>query len=70
MNVALVTALQQGLANNENDNTSELVSTNKSLAKAMQQMEMRCKVLEEKKNRLKEYKKMVKSSLFLVCMHC
>jgi len=33
-------------------------------------MEMRYKIMEEKKNRLKPYKKMVKLSTYMVCIHC
>ena len=36
----------------------------------MEQMEFRCKILEEKKTRLKQYKKMVNSSMFMICVHC
>lgn len=67
---ALLLALEQGLTANDNDGTNELVETNKNLSAAVDKMEMRCKVLEDKNEKLKRYKRMIQNSLALQCIHC
>ncbi len=36
----------------------------------MEKMEIRCKILEEKCEKLKNFKKMIKNSCSLQCLHC
>lgn len=67
---ALLLALEQGMHGNENEGTSELVETNKNLSAALDKMEARCKVLEDKCEKLKKYKRMVKNSSTLQCAYC
>lgn len=62
--------LLEGINNNENENTNELVETNRYLSAAMEKMEIRCKILEEKCDKLKNFKKMIKNSCSLQCLHC
>jgi len=54
----------------EKEGTSELVETNKNLSAALDKMEARCKVLEDKCEKLKKYKRMVKNSSSLQCAYC
>jgi PX domain. len=54
----------------EHEGTNDLVETNRNLSAAVDKMEMRCKVLEEKNEKLKKYKRMVKNSTALQCLHC
>jgi hypothetical protein len=54
----------------DSENTTELVETNRNLSAAMDKIEMRCKILEEKGEKLKRFKKMVKSCSTLQCLHC
>jgi hypothetical protein len=44
------------------ESASELVETNRNLSAAMDKLELRCKILEEKSDKLKKFKKMVKNS--------
>ena len=67
---ALLMALEQGKFNSESEASSELVETNRHLSAAVDKMEARCKVLEEKLEKAKQYKRMVKNSNALQCAHC
>jgi len=49
----MLQALQSGMNNMSKSNNSELMATNRSISNQLEQMEMRYKILEEKKNRLK-----------------
>lgn len=60
----------EGINNNDNENTNELVETNRYLSAAMEKIEIRCKILEEKAEKLKNFKKMVKNSSSMQCLHC
>ena len=51
-------------------NTSELVETNKNLSAALDKMEMRCKIFEEKLEKSKTFKKMIKNAISLQCLSC
>ena len=67
---ALLMALEQGLHNGESEATNELVETNRHLSAAVDKMEARCKMLEEKIEKAKRFKRMVKNSSALQCAHC
>ncbi|KRX10134.1 Phox homologous domain [Pseudocohnilembus persalinus] len=67
---ALLMALQQGMNHQDQENAGELMETNKNLSAAMEKMELRCSLLEEKNEKLKNFKKMVKNSSALQCIHC
>lgn len=60
----------EGINSNDNENTNELVETNRYLSAAMEKIEIRCKILEEKAEKLKNFKKMVKNSSSMQCLHC
>lgn len=67
---ALLMALEQGLNNGESEATNELVETNRHLSAAVDKMEARCKILEEKIEKSKRFKRMVKNSSALQCVNC
>ncbi|KAL4496242.1 hypothetical protein ABPG72_012979 [Tetrahymena utriculariae] len=67
---ALLLALQQGMQKDEGENTNELVETNKNLSAAMDKLEQRCGMLDEKVIKLKEFKRMVKNCTSLQCINC
>lgn len=67
---ALLVALQQSINTSENENNNELIEANKNLSAALDKMESRCKVLEEKYDRVKEFKKMLKSCQGMQCSSC
>ncbi|KAL4442538.1 hypothetical protein ABPG74_006940 [Tetrahymena malaccensis] len=67
---ALLIALQQGMSKDDQESNNELVETNRNLSAAMDKIEQRCKLLEEKNEKLKQYKKMFKNSSALQCTHC
>lgn len=46
------------------------METNRNLSAALDKMDVRCKTLEEKSEKLKQYKKMVRNCLSLQCLHC
>ena len=54
----------------DNANTVELVETNKNLSAALDKMEIRCKILEEKFEKSRIFKKMVKNAISLQCLNC
>lgn len=45
----------------DGESNNELVETNRNLSAAMDKMEMRCKILEEKNEKLKTFKRMAKN---------
>lgn len=49
---------------NEADSNNELVQTNKNLSSAMEKLEARCRLLEEKSEKLKKFKNIVLFCLF------
>ena len=57
-------------SNDYQESTLELLETNRNLSAAMDKMEMRCKQLEEKVTKLKKFKKIVKNSCSITCLHC
>ena len=72
MNILLVFCLinLEGLNKDDNENTNELVETNRNLSAAVEKMEIRCKIFEEKIENSKKFKKMIKNSQSLQCLHC
>lgn len=54
----------------DDTNTNELVETNKNLCNAMEKLEQRCRILEEKITKLKEFKRMVQNSTSMQCATC
>lgn len=60
----------ENLNNNEQEGKEDLVETNKNLSSAVERMESRCKVLEDKNDKLRRYKKMVKNAKSLQCTTC
>ena len=59
--IFFLTILIEGLNKDENESINELVETNRHLSAAMDKMELRCKMAEEKANKMKSYKKIVKN---------
>lgn len=53
-----------------NNNKIDLMESNRNLSAAMEKIELRCKVLEEKVAKYKQYKKMCSNSTALQCLHC
>jgi hypothetical protein len=68
--LSILTWLEGLNTGGEHEGTNDLVETNRNLSAAVDKMEMRCKVLEEKNEKLKKYKRMVKNSTALQCLHC
>jgi len=66
----LLTAIENGRTGNETEGNMELVQTNKNLSAAMENMEVRCKLFEEKVEKLKKYKRMIRNASALQCVHC
>lgn len=54
----------------ESEGTSELVETNKNLSAALDKLEQRCSLLDDKVISLKEFKKIVKNSTAVQCINC
>ena len=54
----------------ESGNAVELVETNKNLSAALDKMEMRCRILEEKLEKSSTFKKMIKNAISLQCLNC
>ena len=67
---ALLVALQQSVSASESENQNELAETNKNLTSALEKVQARCKVLEEKYERVKDFKKVMKSCLSMQCANC
>jgi hypothetical protein len=63
-------ALQQSIASTEGDCNSELVEANRSMSSALEKMEQRCKVLEEKYEKVKNLKKIFKNCTAMQCSSC
>lgn len=63
-------ALQQSIASSEGDCNNELVEANKNMASALDKMEQRCKILEEKYEKMKSLKKIFKSCTAMQCSSC
>lgn len=60
----------EGMQKEDDENTGELLETNKNLSAAMDKLEQRCGMLDEKVNRLKDFKRMVKNSNSMQCVNC
>lgn len=66
----LLRTIEMGIHNGGDDSGSDLAETNRHLSSAIEKMERNCKELEEKVESGKKYKKMVKNSSRLQCVHC
>lgn len=66
----LLMALQQSIASSESDCNNELVEVNKNLSSALEKMEQRCHILEEKYEKMKSLKKIFKNCTAMQCSHC
>lgn len=58
------------LRNNENDTSMDMVETNRNLSVSLGKIEMRCRMLEEKNEKLRNFKVMIKNCSTLQCAHC
>lgn len=67
---ALLIAFQHSMSTSESEANSELIEANKNLASALQKMEERCKVLQQKYDRVKQFKKMMKNCQSMQCHNC
>jgi len=67
---SLIQALGKNKADKDIYNGSEMIETNKNLASALEKVENRCAVLENKNRALKKYYKIYKSSISIQCQKC